>query len=135
MNRSLNLVAAAAMVASGALATPAIAQPPPGTYWTGDICHAAQAHEARRGTRIGAIAGGVLGAAVTRNRVAGALIGGTAGAVAGSAIGRSQVRCVAPPPRFRSRRNCQWVQDHFHGRWHTFEVCRHHDGVWRPSGR
>lgn len=135
MNRSLNLIAAAAMVASGALATPAIAQPPPGMYWTGDICRAAQAHEARRGTRIGAVAGGVIGAAVTRNRAAGALIGGTTGALAGSAIGRSQVRCVAPPPHFHRRRNCQWVQDHFHGRWHTFEVCQGRDGVWRPSGR
>ena len=135
MNRSLNVIAAATMAAAGALAAPAVAQPPPGVYWTGDICRAARAHEGRRGATVGAIAGGALGAAVTRNRVAGAVIGGTAGAVAGNAIGRSQVRCVSVPPSFRPRRNCQWVEDRFNGRWHTFEVCQGRDGAWRPSGR
>jgi len=135
MNRSLNLVAAAAIAAGGLLTTPAVAQPPSGIYWTGDICRAAQAHEARRGATVGAIAGGVLGAAVSRNRAAGAVVGGTAGALAGHAIGRSQVRCVARPPHFRPHRNCQWVEDRFHGRWHTFEVCQGRDGAWRPSGR
>jgi hypothetical protein len=134
MKRHLNLFAAAALAASGA-AAPALAQPPPGVYWSGDICHAAQAHEARKGTAIGAIAGGVLGAAVTKNRAAGALIGGSIGAVAGHAIGKSQVQCIAYPPRYSRRHGCQWVQENYQGRWHQFEVCQGRDGYWRPSGR
>ena len=57
------------------------------------------------------------------------------GAVSGNAVGRSRVQCVAPPPRHSHRHNCQWVQDQVNGRWQTFEVCRDHNGVWRPSGR
>ncbi len=133
--RCLNLFAAAAMAVPGVAATPALAQPPPGVYWSGDICHSAQAHEARKGTAIGAIAGGVLGAAVTKNRAAGALIGGSIGAVAGHAIGKSQVQCVAYPPHYVRRANCQWVRENYHGQWRQFEVCRDRDGYWRPSGR
>ena len=106
-----------------------------GVYWSGDICHSAQAHEARKGTAIGAIAGGVLGAAVTKNRAAGALIGGSIGAVAGHAIGKSQVQCVAYPPHYVRHANCQWVREKYHGQWRQFEVCRDRDGYWRPSGR
>lgn len=135
MKRSLHVIAAAAMLVTGLATTPVLAQPPPGVYWSGDICRSAQAHEARRGTRTGAIVGGVVGAAVAPNRAAGALIGGTAGAVAGSAIGRSRIRCIAPPPHHSRRHNCHWVQDWVNGRWQTFEVCRDRDGFWRPSGR
>jgi hypothetical protein len=134
MNRCLNLIAAAAMTVVGFAATPVVAQPPPGVFWTGDICRAAQAHEARRGRRTGALVGGTIGAAAGGS-VGGALLGGTIGAVAGNAIGRSQVRCVAPPPRHSHRHNCQWVQDQVNGRWQTFEVCRNSHGEWRPSGR
>jgi len=130
----LNLMAAAAAAFVSIAATPVAAQAPPGVYWSGDICRAAQAHEARRGTRTGALVGGAIGAAASRS-VGGALIGGTAGALVGSAVGRSRIRCVAPPPRHSRRHNCQWVQDWVHGRWQTFEVCRGRDGFWRPSGR
>ena len=133
MKRYLNLMAAAAMTVVGVASMPAFAQPPPGRYWTGDICRSAQAHEARRGRRTGALVGGTIGAAVGGG--GGALIGGTVGAVSGNAIGRSQVRCVAPPPRHSHRHNCQWVQDQVNGHWQTFEVCRDHNGAWRPSGR
>ncbi|HWF78882.1 MAG TPA: hypothetical protein VN694_17080 [Caulobacteraceae bacterium] len=134
MKHYFNVLAAAAMVVGSVAATPVFARPPPGVYWSGDICRNAQAHEARRGTRTGAIVGGTIGAAASRS-VGGALIGGTVGAVAGSAIGRSRIRCVAPPPRHSRRHNCQWVQDWVNGRWQTFEVCRDHNGFWRASGR
>ena len=133
MKRYLNLMAAAAMTVVGLAATPVVAQPPSGVFWTGDICRAAQAHEARRGRRTGALVGGTIGAAAGGG--GGALVGGTIGAVAGNAIGRSQVRCVAPPPHHSHRHNCQWVQDQVNGRWQTFEVCRNSNGEWRPSGR
>jgi hypothetical protein len=135
MKHYLNLIAAAAMAAGGLAATPVVAQPPSGVFWTGDICRSAQAHEARRGRRIGAVAGGTIGAAAGGSAGA-ALLGGTLGAVAGNAIGRNQVRCVDPPPQRSRRHNCQWVQQQDpHGRWQTFEVCRNHNGEWRPSGR
>ena len=135
MKRHLTLLAAIASSGAGALATPAVAQPPAGVYWSGDICHAAQAHEARKGTAIGAVAGGVLGAAVTKNRAAGALIGGSAGALIGHSVGKSQVQCIAYPAHYSRHHNCQWVQEKYHGRWQQFEVCRDRDGYWRPSGR
>jgi hypothetical protein len=134
MKRCLNLMAAAAMAVTGLASTPVLAQPPSGIYWSGDICRAAQAHEARRGRRTGALVGGTIGAVAGRSAGA-AIVGGTLGAVAGNAIGRSQVRCVAPPPQRSRRHNCQWVQDQVNGRWQTFEVCRDRDGFWRPSGR
>jgi hypothetical protein len=134
MKPYLGVVAAAAMVVVSIAATPVFAQPPRGIYWTGDICRSARAHAANRGTAIGAVTGGAVGAAVGGNAT-GAIVGAGAGALAGRAIGRSRVRCVDPPPRRSRRHNCQWVQDNFNGRWHTFEVCRGRDGAWRPSGR
>jgi hypothetical protein len=134
MKRYLNLMAAAATAVVSLAATPVVAQPPPGIYWSGDICRSAQAHEARRGRRTGALLGGTIGAAAGGSAGA-AIVGGTIGAVAGNAIGRSRVRCIAPPPHHSRRHNCQWVQDQVNGRWQTFEVCRDRDGFWRPSGR
>ena len=133
--RCLNLFAAAAMAVPGVAATPALAQPPPGVYWSGDICHSAQAHEARKGTAIGAIAGGVLGAAVTKNRAA-------RGADwwvdrrGGRPRDRQKPGAVRRLPAALLRRaNCQWVREKYHGQWRQFEVCRDRDGYWRPSGR
>ena len=134
MKRCLNLAAATVLViaSASAAAAPAAAQ---GYYWSGDICHAAQKHEARKGATIGAVTGGVVGAAVTKNRVAGALIGGSAGALIGHSIGKSQVQCIAYPPHVHRRHNCRWIQEKTHGEWRQFEVCQGSDGYWRPSGR
>jgi hypothetical protein len=133
MTRRYRLVSAAAIIAAGlATARPALAQD---YYWSGDICHAAQKHEARKGTAIGAVAGGVLGAAVTKNRAAGALIGGSAGALIGHSVGKSQVQCIAYPPHYQHRQSCRWIEEKQQGRWRQFEVCQGGDGYWRPSGR
>lgn len=43
----------------------------------------------KRDAAIGAVAGGVLGAAVSRNKVKGAIIGGAAGAIIGGVIGNN----------------------------------------------
>ena len=115
----------------------AIAQPP-GAYWRGDVCQQEKAASAHRGTFLGALFGGILGAAVAGrgNRAAGAAIGGTAGAVTGHAVGASSVECIPYPLRVQAHRSdCHWVNEFNDGAQHQFEVCRDTDGVWRPSGR
>lgn len=65
-----------------------------GTYSSGPV-YRAPAPEPRiikhtkRDAAIGAVAGGVLGAATSRNKVKGAIIGATAGAIIGGVIGNN----------------------------------------------
>lgn len=111
---------------------------PPGAYWRGDVCQQEKAASAHRGTLLGALFGGILGAAVAGrgNRAAGAAIGGTAGAVTGHAVGANSIECLPYPPRVEAHNgNCHWVDEFYDGAQHAFEVCRDSDGVWRPSGR
>jgi hypothetical protein len=50
--------------------------------------------------------------------------------------GAQPPQCLPYPPRIKAHDNpCQWVSEVYDGAAHEFEVCREHDGVWRPSGR
>ncbi|HVN00655.1 MAG TPA: hypothetical protein VMT68_10615 [Caulobacteraceae bacterium] len=134
---STKAIAIAAALAAAAAPTLAAAQPP-GDYWQGDVCHWQRHAAARRGSFLGALFGGIFGAAVAGrgSRAAGAAIGGTAGAAIGHAVGRDSVQCEPYPPRFSYHEdNCRWVSEYYGDGRHEFEVCRDRDGVWRPSGR
>jgi uncharacterized protein YcfJ len=117
-------------------AAPAIAQPP-GASWNGDVCHEQKQAAAAHGTFLGAIFGGIFGAAIApHDRAAGAVVGGTAGAVTGHVAGADSIQCLPYPPRVEAHEAaCQWVSDSYDGAPHEFEVCKEPDGVWRPSGR
>jgi len=117
-------------------AQPALAQPP-GASWNGDLCQQQKQASATHGTFIGALFGGIFGAALSpRHRAAGAAVGGTAGAVVGNGAGANSVQCLAYPPRIEAHgQACHWVSEDYDGGPHEFEVCRDPDGVWRPSGR
>ena len=66
-----------------------------GTYSSGPVYSAPAPQPTRiikhtkRDAAIGAVAGGVLGAATSRNKVKGAIIGATAGAIIGGVIGNN----------------------------------------------
>jgi len=117
-------------------AQPTLAQPP-AESWSGDLCQQQKQASATHGTFIGALFGGLFGAALApRNRAAGAVVGGTTGAVVGHAAGANSVRCLAYPPRIETHGDaCHWVSEDYDGGPHEFEVCQDPDGVWRPSGR
>jgi hypothetical protein len=117
-------------------AQPALAQPP-GASWNGDVCQQQKQAAATRGTFLGAIFGGIFGAAIApRHPAAGAVVGGAAGAVTGQAVGANSIQCLPYPPRVEAHDGaCQWVSDSYDGAPHQFEVCKESDGVWRPSGR
>jgi hypothetical protein len=52
-----------------------------------------------------------------------------------SGAGPAAVQCLAYPRRIGYHRaNCHWVRRPGAG-GAAFEMCRGHDGVWRPSGR
>jgi hypothetical protein len=130
-------LAAAILIAAISLACqPALAQPP-GASWNGDICHQQKQAAAAHGTFLGAIFGGIFGAAVApRDRAAGAVVGGGAGAVIGHAAGADSIECLPYPPRVEAHdAACQWVSQSYDGAPHQFEVCKESDGAWRPSGR
>jgi len=138
MKSSLVLLAAVA-IAAPALGIPQFAAAQNyRSYGSVDPCRAAQRQAANNGTLTGGILGAVVGSAVAGrgSRLGGAVVGGAVGAVAGHAVGKSSVRCAAYPRRISYHRpNCRWVAEHYRGADHSFEVCRDHDGVWRPSGR
>lgn len=138
MKTSLALLAALA-VAAPTLATPQLtAAQAYRSYGSYDPCRAAQRRAANNGTVAGGVLGAVVGSAVAGrgSRLGGAIVGGTVGAVAGHQIAKSSVRCLAYPRRISYHHpNCHWVQEYYRGANHDFEVCRSHDGVWRPSGR
>ncbi len=137
MKTSLALLAAVAIAAPG-LAIPQFAAAQAYRSYGYDPCRAEQRATANNGTVTGGILGAVVGSAVAGrgSRLGGAIVGGTVGAVAGHQIAKSSVRCATYPRRIGYHRaNCRWVQETYRGRDHDFEVCRGHDGVWRPSGR
>ena len=128
----------AALVAAPALAVPQFAAAQPyHDYGSYDPCYAAKRHAGNQGAVAGGVTGAVLGSAIAGrgSRFGGAILGGAVGAVAGHAIAKGTVRCVSYPSRYRPRPNCHWVEQDYSGRRHSFEHCRGHDGVWRPSGR
>ncbi|HQN50108.1 MAG TPA: glycine zipper 2TM domain-containing protein [Phenylobacterium sp.] len=142
MTRKTILCLAAALTAASSLAVPQFASAQAAReYGTGDICREEQKSSSTKGTVIGGVAGALLGSAVAGkgNKTEGAVLGGVVGAVAGHEIGKRRVKCDAYPTRIKqtkySRANCQWVEETYGGRDHSFEVCRGNDGVWRPSGR
>jgi hypothetical protein len=135
---------ALALLAAIAIGAPSLAAPQSATaqayrsYGAYDPCRVEQRRAANSGTVTGGVLGAVIGSAVAGrgSRLGGAVVGGTVGAVAGHQIAKSSVRCAAYPRRIGYHRpNCRWVEERRHGAVHDFEVCRGHDGVWRPSGR
>lgn len=141
MKRKTVLSLTAALVASS-LAVPQFAAAQAyRDYGSGDVCKQEQKDSAKKGAVVGGVAGALLGSAVAGKgqKTEGAVLGGVVGAVAGHEIGKRRVKCVDYPSRVKqtkhSRANCHWVQEHYDGRDHGFEVCRSSDGVWRPSGR
>lgn len=138
MKSSLALLAAIA-VAAPSLAIPQFAAAQAyRSYGARDPCRAEQRRAANNGTVTGGVLGAVVGSALAGrgSRLGGAIVGGTVGAVAGHQIAKSSVRCAAYPRRIGYHRpNCRWVEESYRGGNHDFEVCRGHDGVWRPSGR
>ena len=137
MKSPLALLAAFAIAAPG-LAAPQFAAAQEYRSYGPDPCRAEQRQAANNGTVTGGILGAVVGSAVAGrgSRLGGAVVGGAVGAVAGHAVGKSSVRCAAYPRRISYHRpNCRWVEEYYGGGDHSFEVCRGHDGVWRPSGR
>ena len=138
MKSSLALLAAVA-IAAPSLAIPQFAAAQAyRSYGAYDPCRAEQRRAANSGTLTGGVLGAVVGSAVAGrgSRLGGAIVGGTVGAVAGHQIAKSSVRCAAYPRRIGYHRpNCRWVEESNRGGDHDFEICRGHDGVWRPSGR
>ncbi len=138
MRTILSLTAAIA-IAAPAFAMPTVADAQSArSYGRGDICSYKRDQAGKKGTVTGALIGGTLGAAAASDGVRGegAVLGGVVGAIAGNQIAKSNFRCSDYPRRVSTRRaNCKWVQEHYRGRWHGFEVCRGRDGYWRPSGR
>jgi len=130
-------LAAAIVIGALCLAGQTALAQPAGASWSGDVCHQQKDAAAAHGTFLGAIFGGVFGAAVApRNRAAGAVVGGGAGAVIGHAAGADSIDCLPYPPRVEAHdANCDWVSQSYDGAPHQFEVCKAPDGVWRPSGR
>lgn len=133
--RSLTAVIASAILLAGP--TVGYAQPyqddgwrPADSYGADDPCGEARHEAGQNGAVEGGLLGALAGAAVAGrgSRVGGAVIGGAVGAVAGNAIGRDSVRCEAYPYGYHRHPHCRWVDDH----GHQFEVCRGHDGYWRP---
>ena len=130
-------LAAAILIGALSLAGQPVLAQPPGASWSGDVCHQQKAAAAAHGTFLGAIFGGIFGAAVApHDRAAGAVVGGGAGAVIGHAAGADSIDCLPYPPRVEAHDpNCDWVSQNYDGAPHQFEVCKESDGVWRPSGR
>jgi uncharacterized protein YcfJ len=137
--RTILTLTAAIVIAAPAFVVPTYADAQSSrSYGRGDVCAQQRRSAGNRGAVTGALIGGALGAAVGAkgNKTEGALLGGTVGAVAGNQIAKRNFRCGSYPRRVSARRgNCKWVQEHYGGRWHGFEVCRGRDGHWRPSGR
>ena len=140
--RTILTLTAAIAVAAPAFVDPTFVEAQSArSYGRGDICRQERREAGNKGTVTGAIVGGVLGAAVAGKgaKTEGAVLGGVVGAVAGHEIGKRRVKCETYPSRIKqtqySRNNCQWVQEYYGNRDHSFEVCRGKDGVWRPSGR
>ena len=132
MRVAVSLAASIASLVAGA-AAPTLAS---AQVWQGDPCRYERHEAARNGT----IAGGLIGAFVGSQlggrggHTAGALIGGGVGAVAGHQIGAHSATCRAYPSGYRHHDGCHWMSDTYHGRTHSYEVCRSRDGDWRPYG-
>ena len=58
-----------------------------------DSCRNARRSSANTGTAVGAVGGGLLGAAASHGRLGGTLIGAGAGALVGHEVGKHNVRC------------------------------------------
>lgn len=135
MKRLMTITAALAVAASGLTVPVAASAQPRGVVYKSDPCHAEKRQAGATGAIVGGIAGAVLGSQVAGRgaRTEGAVIGGAAGAVAGNQIARHSVKCVAyPNGRHARRQGCRWVNDTYHGRNYSYEVCRGADGYWRP---
>jgi hypothetical protein len=62
-------------------------------HYYDNSCQAGRRHDARVGTVVGAIGGGLIGNAIGHGRVGGTLLGAGAGAVAGHEIAGHNHRC------------------------------------------
>ncbi len=129
--RKILLLAAATASLIASSSAPAMAYV---RYMREDPCREERHDSARNGTVTGGIVGALVGSQLAGrgSHTEGAIIGGTVGAVAGHQIGAHNVQCETYPEGRRERRGCHWVTDTYRGRAESYEVCRGHDGNWRP---
>lgn len=137
MKRLISLAAVAALTAAPLAAPQLAAAQSTRNYGSVDPCAAQKRSAGNKGAITGALVGALVGGGVAGNgaKTEGAVLGAGLGAVAGHQIAKRNVRCTAYPNKIAQRSNCRWVHEYYGGRDHAFEVCRNHDGVWRPSGR